>query len=69
MKAFLNHLATEMHVAASTQNQAFSALLFLYQEVLKVVRWTIVQRAPSYDGLAIRRALHITRVRPALNLR
>ena len=35
VKAFLSHLATEMNVAASTQNQAFSALLFLYQEVLK----------------------------------
>ena len=35
VKAFLNHLATQMNVAASTQNQAFSALLFLYQEVLK----------------------------------
>ena len=35
VKAFLGHLATEMNVAASTQNQAFSALLFLYQEVLK----------------------------------
>ena len=33
--AFLTHLAAERHVAASTQNQAFSALLFLYQEVLK----------------------------------
>src|SRR6516225_1592934 len=35
VKAFLSHLATQMNVAASTQNQAFSALLFLYQEVLK----------------------------------
>ena len=35
VKAFLSHLATEMNVAASTQNQALSALLFLYQEVLK----------------------------------
>jgi site-specific recombinase XerD len=34
VKAFLSHLATQMNVAASTQNQAFSALLFLYQEVL-----------------------------------
>jgi len=34
VKAFLSHLATKMNVAASTQNQAFSALLFLYQEVL-----------------------------------
>ena len=32
--AFLNHLATERRVAASTQNQALSALLFLYGEVL-----------------------------------
>jgi integron integrase len=35
VKAFLSHLATQMNVAASTQNQAFSALLFLYQNVLK----------------------------------
>jgi integron integrase len=32
---FLNYLAVEKKVAASTQNQAFSALLFLYQEVLR----------------------------------
>lgn len=31
---FLSNLATEGHVSASTQNQAFSALLFLYREVL-----------------------------------
>ncbi|MGQ9841884.1 MAG: integron integrase [Anaerolineae bacterium] len=34
VEAFLTHLATEGHVAASPQNQAFSALLFLYREVL-----------------------------------
>jgi len=33
--AFLTHLATDRHVAASTQNQALSALLFLYQDVLE----------------------------------
>jgi integron integrase len=32
--AFLNHLATDRNVAASTQNQALSALLFLYRETL-----------------------------------
>jgi len=32
---FLTHLARDMDVAASTQNQALSALLFLYKEVLK----------------------------------
>jgi len=33
---FLTHLARVGNVAASTQNQALSALLFLYKEVLKV---------------------------------
>ncbi len=32
--AFLSHLAVKEQVAASTQNQALSALLFLYQQVL-----------------------------------
>ena len=33
--AFLTHLAVAGHVAASTQNQALSALLFLYRQVLE----------------------------------
>src|SRR4051794_8226030 len=33
---FLTHLAVEGHVSASTQNQAFCALLFLYRDVLQV---------------------------------
>jgi integron integrase len=38
--AFLNHLAAVRNVAASTQNQALSALLFLYKEVLgKELDW------------------------------
>jgi integron integrase len=36
VSAFLTHLATERHVAASTQNQALSAILFLYRQVLKI---------------------------------
>jgi len=32
---FLTHLARDGHVAASTQNQALSAILFLYREVLQ----------------------------------
>lgn len=32
--AFLTHLATERNVSASTQRQALSAILFLYQQVL-----------------------------------
>lgn len=34
VERFLSHLAVERRVAASTQNQALSALLFLYKEVL-----------------------------------
>jgi integron integrase len=34
VEAFLTHLAVEGRVAASTQNQAKSALLFLYKEVM-----------------------------------
>ena len=36
VEAFLTHLAVEGRVAASTQNQAKSALLFLYREILNV---------------------------------
>ena len=34
IQAFIAHLATQRNVAASTQNQALSAILFLYREVL-----------------------------------
>src|SRR2546428_7648984 len=34
--SFLSSLAVDGHVAASTQNQALSALLFLYRDVLEV---------------------------------
>lgn len=36
VEAFLTHLAADGHVAASTQNQALAAILFLYREVLKI---------------------------------
>jgi len=36
VESFLTALAVERNVTASTQNQALSALLFLYREVLKV---------------------------------
>ena len=35
VEAFLTHLAVQQKVAASTQNQALSALLFLYRDVLR----------------------------------
>ena len=36
IEAFLTYLAVEGQVSASTQNQALSALLFLYREVLNL---------------------------------
>ena len=54
VQQFLSHLAVEGHVAASTQSQALSAILFLYQQVLQhdigwlhdVVRAKQPQRLP-----------------------
>lgn len=36
IEAFLTHLAVQEQVAASTQNQALNALLFLCREVLRI---------------------------------
>ena len=36
IEAFLTHLATQRKVSAKTQNQAFSAILFLYKQVLEL---------------------------------
>jgi site-specific recombinase XerD len=54
VQQFLSHLAVEGHVAASTQSQALSAIVFLYQQVLnqdiggfdKVVRAKQPHRVP-----------------------
>jgi site-specific recombinase XerD len=35
VRMFLSHLAIEHHVAASTQRQAWSAIAFLYREILE----------------------------------
>ena len=45
-RRFLTHLATDRRVVASTQNQAFNSLLFLYRHILKVdydLRDTVVR--------------------------
>ena len=52
VRAFLTYLAAEKNVAASTQNQALSALLFLYRVVLQqklpwVDQFERVQRPPK----------------------
>ena len=48
IERFLTELAANGHVSASTQNQAFSALLFLYQQVLGI-------ELPRLDALRARR--------------
>jgi len=52
---FLTHLARDENVAASTQNQALSALLFLYKEVLKQeIGWlNNVERAKKSPRLPV----------------
>ena len=67
VESFLTYLATQRHVAAATQAQAHSALLFLYKHVLavnlpwlgKVVRATRPKRLPVLNGgrIAIRSPL------------
>jgi integron integrase len=52
IQAFLAHLATTGNVAASTQNQAASAILFLYNEVLhKEIEPLAVPRAKRPERL------------------
>jgi len=52
ISAFLTHLAVDKHVAASTQNQALSAILFLYKRVLEVeLEWlddVVRAKRPKY---------------------
>lgn len=36
IEQFLTHLATKLNVSPTTQNQAFNALLFLYEQILNI---------------------------------
>lgn len=55
ISAFLTHLAVNRDVAASTQNQAFNALLFLYRKVLGMEFGTLdnVERAKKPRKLPV----------------
>ena len=37
VEAFLSHLATHGHMSSSTQNQALSALLFMYRDTFNAL--------------------------------
>jgi integron integrase len=56
VQAFLTHLAVEGNVAASTQNQALSALLFLYRHVLQQ------PLSDSIDAVRARQSKHLPTV-------
>ena len=50
VEAFLTHLAVDIKVSSSTQNQALAAILFLYRDVLEVtLPWlgSVVRAKPS----------------------
>jgi integron integrase len=55
MVRFLSHLATHGRVAASTQNQALNALVFLYREVLGIP----VQNAAGFERARCPRRLPV----------
>jgi site-specific recombinase XerD len=56
IEAFLTHLAVDGNVASSTQNQALSALLFLYRNVLKQ------PLSESVDAVRARQSKHLPTV-------
>ncbi len=63
IEAFLSHLAQKANVSASTQNQAFNALLFLYRNVLQI-NWL-----PLFMPCRAKRAQHLPTVlsKPEVN--
>ena len=67
--AFLTWLAVERKVAASTQNQALSAILFLYQKVLKLkLEWldnVIRAKRPQHVPVILTRD-EVTRILSAI---
>ena len=58
VNAFLTHLAVELQVSPSTQNQALSALLFLYRELLDGVE-ALVAGVLYGGGLRLMEALRL----------
>jgi integron integrase len=65
--AFLNHLATEGRVSASTQNQALHALLFLYRHILCRDLGLIPGLTPAKRGRRLPVVLSLNEVRSILS--
>ncbi|MFA6902855.1 MAG: integron integrase [Gallionellaceae bacterium] len=67
VQAFLSYLALERNVSSSTQNQAKSALLFLYREVLKVELPWLDEIVSAKKGTRLPVVLTPSEVRRLLN--
>ena len=65
--AFLTHLAVDRNVSAATQNQAKSALLFLYRVVLNVALPWLDEIVAAKDGRRLPVVLTSSEVRGLLN--
>lgn len=64
---FLNHLATNGGVSASTQNQALHALLFLYRHILKRDMGLVPGLTPAKRGRRLPTVLSVGEVRLILS--
>jgi integron integrase len=64
--AFLNHLATNANVSASTQNQALHSLLFLYRHVLRRPLAPVSGLTPARRGRRLPVVLSLSEVRAIL---
>jgi len=67
VQAFLSHLAVERNVSSSTQNQAKSALLFLYRDVLHIGLHWLDEVISAKMGKCLPVVLTQTEMRSLLN--
>jgi site-specific recombinase XerD len=66
VETFLSHLAQVEHVSPSTQNQALSAILFLYKDVLEMPLDQSINAARAKRGKHLPTVLSIDEVRRLL---
>jgi site-specific recombinase XerD len=66
IQRYLTHLAVERKVSASTQNQALSALLFLYRQVLLLEPGPVEHVPHAHSPLRVPVVLSVSEVRAVL---
>ena len=67
IEAFLSYLAQEANISASTQNQAFNALLFLYRNVLQIELATPIHALSAKHAQRLPTVLSKTKVNQVLS--